>query len=177
MRIFYQNTLTPSGLIFVAIAVLGCAPDGDLVNTTTDLGRPIPPSRAPAQNLPTLAINGGTDGEPQIDTGDNSSDVTGEGVVDSAKPLALLSNVPNPFNPATKLSFAIPEGGGLVTLLIHGVDGRRARQLVASDLPGGEHTVIWHGRDDSGRKLPSGVYFASLRSGGEVRTRKLVMVQ
>jgi len=177
MRISYQYTITRSGLIVVAIAILGCTPEGDLVNTTPDLGRPILPSSDQATNFPSLSINGATNGDPQIDTGDNSSDVNGEDILDSAMPLALLSNVPNPFNPATKLSFAIPEGGGLVTLVIHGVDGRRARQLVASDLPGGEHTVIWHGRDDSGRKLPSGVYFASLRSGGEVRTLKLVMVQ
>ena len=177
MRISYQLTITYSGLIVVAIAVLGCTPEGDLVNTTPDLGRPILPSSDQTPNFPSLAINGATDGEPQIDTGDNSSDVNVEDMLDSAMPLALLSNVPNPFNPVTKLSFAIPDGGGLVTLVIHGVDGRRARQLVASDLPGGKHTVLWHGRDDSGRKLPSGVYFATLRSGGEVRTRKLVMVQ
>ena len=177
MRISYQFTITYSGLIVVAIAVLGCTPEGDLVNTTPDLGRPILPSSDQTPNFPSLAINGATEGEQQIDTGDSSSDVNVEDMLDSAMPLALLSNVPNPFNPATKLSFEIPEGGGLVTLVIHGVDGRRARQLVASDLPGGKHTVLWYGRDDSGRKLPSGVYFASLRSGGEVRTRKLVMVQ
>lgn len=177
MRISYQYCFTHSGLIVVAIAILGCTPEGDLVNTTPDLSRPTPPSRNQSQNFPVLAINGATDGEPQIDSGENSSDVIGEDILDSAMPLALLSSAPNPFNPTTTLSFEIPEGGGLVTLVIHGLDGRRARQLVASDLPGGEHTVIWRGRDDSGRKLPSGVYFASLRSGGEVRTRKLVMVQ
>ena len=177
MRISYQYTITHSGLIVVAIAILGCTPEGDLVNTTPELGRPIPPSSNQAPNFPSLAVTGVTDGEPQIDTGDNSGGVIGEDMLDSALPPALLSSAPNPFNPATTLSFEIPEGGGLVTLVIHGLDGRRARQLVASDLPGGEHTVIWRGRDDSGRKLPSGVYFASLRSGGEVRTRKLVMVQ
>ncbi len=104
-------------------------------------------------------------------------DATGTDTTEDAAPLALLGNTPNPFNPATELSFEVPSGGGEVTLAIYGLDGRRARQLVAAELTAGEHSVTWYGRDDSGRKLPSGVYFASLRSGDEVRVQKLVMVQ
>lgn len=91
--------------------------------------------------------------------------------------LALGQNYPNPFNPATEIRFALPDDGGFVALTITGVDGRHVRRLVSADLPGGEHTVTWRGRDDNGRELPSGVYFVVLRSGGEVRVNKLVMVQ
>lgn len=177
MRISYQYIFTHSSLIVVTIVVVGCAPEGDLVNTTPEPGRPVTPSGNQAPSPPLPALSGAPYQEPPLSPGPDHGDPSGEGTPDMAAPLVLFRNVPNPFNPATRLSFAVPESGGKVTLVIHGVDGRRVRNLVGSDLRGGEYTVTWFGRDDSGRRLPSGVYFASLSSGGEVRTRKLVMVQ
>jgi hypothetical protein len=124
-----------------------------------------------------VVINYAGNGESPSDTSEIAGNENSDTTTDSTTMLGMLCNAPNPFNPATTLSFRISEGGRHVTLVIHCVDGRRARQLVASNLPGGNHAIVWQGCDDSGRKLPSGVYFASLRSGNEVRTRKLVMVQ
>lgn len=91
--------------------------------------------------------------------------------------LALVGNFPNPFNPSTSIRFALPDGGGRVSLDIYRVDGGKVRGLLDGDLPGGLHEVIWRGDDDLGRTLPAGIYFATVRHGGESRTRKIVMVQ
>jgi len=90
--------------------------------------------------------------------------------------LTLHRNVPNPFNPSTKIRFSLPTEGRVI-LDIHGIDGRRVRRLLDTDLPEGLHTLTWQGRDDEGKRLPSGVYFAMLRSASETRIKKMVMVQ
>jgi hypothetical protein len=94
----------------------------------------------------------------------------------SGSPLTLAVT-PNPLNPATTLTFIVPPGGGSVVLTIYGVDGRRACRLVAANLAAGAHAVVWRGRDDTGRTLPSGVYFACLRTRELVQVSKLTIVQ
>ncbi len=90
---------------------------------------------------------------------------------------ALAQNAPNPFNPMTEIRFAVPESAGLVRLEIFDVRGQKVRTLVQAALPSGQHTRIWHGRDDVGGQVASGVYFYRLRGGGFDQTRKMVVVQ
>ncbi len=172
MRISHPYIINCLGLIPLTIVFIGCAPEGDLVKTTPDLHRPASPSD---HQVPVIGNHGGE--SPPAETEDAAGQSQGEVRPDSTLVLAILGNAPNPFNPATELSFAVPEGGRSVSLAIIAMDGRRARQLVVGNLPGGEHKVTWRGRDDAGRKLPSGVYFASWRSGDEIRFRELEMVQ
>ena len=91
-------------------------------------------------------------------------------------PLALHPNVPNPFNPATALSFDLPAEAE-VRLLIFDSSGRAVRELVRGVRPAGTHGVIWDGRRDDGGPAGSGVYFARLAVGSETRTRKLLLLR
>ena len=95
---------------------------------------------------------------------------------ESASPLTLTVS-PNPLNPATTLTMVVPTGGGSVLLTIHSVDGRCACRLVTTEMTAGVHAVVWRGQDDTGRTLPSGVYFACLRVGAMTRVKKLTIVQ
>jgi flagellar hook assembly protein FlgD len=41
----------------------------------------------------------------------------------------------------------------------------------------GEHSIVWNGKDDSGRELGSGIYFFRMLSGKYSSTRKMLMLK
>ncbi len=88
---------------------------------------------------------------------------------------ALTGAWPNPFNPRTTVAFSLSRADH-ARLVIYDLHGRAVRHLVDADLPAGDHTAIWHGCDDTGRRLASGVYFARLQatSGGGMAKVMLV---
>jgi subtilisin family serine protease len=104
-------------------------------------------------------------------------------VVDNATaspdaPLAFrLDNAaPNPFNPATTLRFSLPVAGH-AQLKLYDVQGRLVRTLVDDHRAAGDHQVRWQGRDDRGRQVASGTYYARLIADGQVSVRTLVLVK
>ena len=88
----------------------------------------------------------------------------------------LISAFPNPFNGATQLQFELPVEG-FVALSIFDGQGRAVRQLLASELSAGSHTVVWNTRDDAGVELPSGVYIATLAHQQGQETRKILLLK
>jgi hypothetical protein len=102
---------------------------------------------------------------------------TGAGDVPVAQEPARLERVyPNPFNPATTVSFYLPEAAK-VTLAVYDVGGRRVATLADGRIEAGMHESVWQGRDSAGRSVPSGVYFCRLESSGVVDTRKMVLLK
>ena len=90
--------------------------------------------------------------------------------------LSLSQNVPNPFNPSTKISFALP-ARGTVDLRVFDVRGALVRTLVSGDLEPGIHDYTWEGRTDDGVQVPSGVYFYRLRTASGDITRSMMLVK
>jgi subtilisin family serine protease/subtilisin-like proprotein convertase family protein len=88
----------------------------------------------------------------------------------------LNPNVPNPFNPTTKISFDLAKGGP-VKLGIYDLRGMMVRLLVSETLAAGSHTMGWNGLDDGGRSVSSGVYLYRLESPGGIQERKMVLVR
>jgi hypothetical protein len=114
---------------------------------------------------------------------DSPTDV-GPGDVPAGPPPAaafLAQNAPNPFNPTTKIAYGIPANAGgaavPVRLEIFDAAGHRVRNLVTGVQAPGQHAAIWDGRDDGGRRLPSGIYFSHLRAGTATLTRKMVLMK
>lgn len=91
------------------------------------------------------------------------------------RPLAL-GNHPNPFNPLTKVEFALDQAGP-ATLDVYDMQGRLVRRLVARELAAGPHSVVWDGLDGDGRRVGSGVYLARLAAGGSTAEHKMVMLK
>jgi hypothetical protein len=83
---------------------------------------------------------------------------------------------PNPFSLTGTIRFEIPRSGP-VRLSIFDLAGQRQRLLVDQTLTAGPNAILWDGRDDTGRELPSGVYFARLESAGQHSLAKLVLVR
>jgi len=99
-------------------------------------------------------------------------------VGDQAPPLVfgLDPNWPNPFNPKTTIRFTLAESGP-IDLSIYDISGRRLATLASGAFEAGSHRVDWSGRDGSGRKLASGLYFAVIRSREGLRTRKMLLIK
>jgi len=98
-----------------------------------------------------------------------------------AAPLAagalLAPAYPNPFNPSTTLKFENAAEGELRLIIVDSA-GRRQRELAAGRFAAGQHSVVWDGRDDAGRPLPSGLYLAQLiGEQGLVGRQKLMLVK
>jgi len=99
--------------------------------------------------------------------------------VDGSAPssgLTLGQNFPNPFNPSTRIEYAL-QADGRVTLTIHDLRGRLLRTLVDEVVAAGQRAVTWDGRSDAGEALPSGVYLYRIQGAGEQQTRKLMLTK
>lgn len=90
--------------------------------------------------------------------------------------LVLAPNVPNPFNPKTTIRFAVPKPGP-VRLAVYDVSGREVAELARGQRGAGWATLVWNGRDGSGREVGSGPYLLRLEAGREVVTRKIVLLK
>jgi hypothetical protein len=88
----------------------------------------------------------------------------------------LGQNIPNPFNPTTRLMFSLPRAMR-ARLEILDVRGRRVRLLFDKRYPAGDHEAIWNGQDDRDQPVASGVYVYRLSSEGGAVTRKLTLIR
>ena len=84
---------------------------------------------------------------------------------------------PNPFNPVTTIPYFVPSPGGVVTLDIYDVQGRRVTQLVNNHQEPGAHTVDWHGKNSQGHGVSSGTYFIRMTAPGYQQTQKLLLLK
>jgi len=89
---------------------------------------------------------------------------------------ALRQNVPNPFNPATRISFTIPEACH-ARLAIYDVSGREVKALVNRLLRADHYQVVWDGTNNRGARVASGIYFYRLEAGRYAATRKMVLLR
>jgi hypothetical protein len=89
--------------------------------------------------------------------------------------LVLEQNYPNPFNPITRIAFALREPAE-VALEIVDLRGRRV-MTSRQEYPAGRHEFVWHGTDQAGRAVSSGVYLYTVRAGDATSTRKMLMTR
>jgi hypothetical protein len=83
-----------------------------------------------------------------------------------------LHSAPNPFNPRTVISFDAPEPAR-ARLTVYSAEGKAIRRLLDEQIAAGVRTVIWDGRDETGRASASGVYLLRLDLAG-LRAAKTV---
>lgn len=83
---------------------------------------------------------------------------------------------PNPFMATTNISYGIANPGE-ITLKIYDLTGRLVKTLVNTNQKPGTYTVKWHGTDDNGKLLPSGIYFYRLETNSFTNTKKIILVR
>jgi hypothetical protein len=84
---------------------------------------------------------------------------------------ALAQNFPNPFNPTTEIRFDLVEKK-MVTLKVYDAVGREVATLVSSERPAGVNLVTF----DAAR-LPSGLYFYTVKAGEFSATKKMLLIK
>ena len=95
----------------------------------------------------------------------------------------LYQNFPNPFNPSTTIMFDVPWQSRL-TIAVYNLLGQQVVTLVNEEKSAGRYSLMWHGRNNDGAPVATGVYFYRIQAeslGGQkqtfVQTRKLVLVK
>ena len=89
---------------------------------------------------------------------------------------SLDGNYPNPFNPTTTIKFGLHEDQK-VAISVYNVKGEKVRTLVNGELEAGYHSILWNGKDDSGKTAASGVYFYKMKAGKYIKTQKMLMMK
>lgn len=85
----------------------------------------------------------------------------------------LLTNYPNPFFETTTIPFDLAKAGH-VTVAVFDVMGRKVCELLSEDATSGRKSIVWDGRDGSGRPVSSGAYLVRLEAGERVMFRQVV---
>ncbi len=94
-----------------------------------------------------------------------------EVVIGTPEVFELNQNMPNPFNPSTAISFALPVTGE-VTLKVYDALGVEVSTLINGVLEAG-----WHETTFDASSLPSGIYYYTLTANGTVETKKMVLLK
>ena len=88
----------------------------------------------------------------------------------------LAQNHPNPFNSGTTISYTLAEPGA-VCLAVYNRLGQRVRLLQDGIQQAGEGKAYWDGRDDYGKQVAAGVFYARLEFGSQRRNCKMVLLR
>ena len=94
-----------------------------------------------------------------------------EPIGDIPTTFALAQNFPNPFNPATKITFTL-EKAGLTTLTVYNILGQKVATVLAKDMTAGTHEVTF-----DASSLSSGMYFYKLESGARSDVKKMMLLK
>ena len=130
-----------------------------------------------ADTMDVIVVHCDYDGDGTIDY-----DVSPAGTTDSDEPQMpkpssmTLTNVPNPFNPSTRIMYELPHDGS-VSVVIYDVAGRNVATLLGENQDAGKYEVTWDGRDSGGASASSGVYFVKLTLANDSVTRKIVLLR
>jgi len=150
--------------------------DGDPAETLLNGGRLIDPAQtswvdADVEPATTYWYKFGVVGEDGVEHRSQAERVTTR-----AWSMSLEQNVPNPFNPATSISFIVPEPSR-TELVVYDVTGAMVRRLVGGVSPAGRHSVNWDGTNNVGEQVSSGTYFYRLTVGKRSTTRKMLLLK
>ncbi|MCH7574689.1 MAG: VCBS repeat-containing protein [Candidatus Marinimicrobia bacterium] len=89
---------------------------------------------------------------------------------------ALHHNFPNPFNPRTTIRYEVPEITDTY-LVIFNLLGQQVLSRKQIGIAPGYYDFIWAGRDEQGRSVASGVYFARFMTPNYSKTIKMVLLK
>lgn len=90
--------------------------------------------------------------------------------------LTLLGNYPNPFNPSTTISFALPQTE-MISVIIYNTKGQEIKVLASRNFSAGIHQLEWNGFDENNKQATSGMYFYKIQSPKETLLGKMLLLK
>jgi hypothetical protein len=128
-----------------------------------------------APSAGTYTVNAGYK-NPSRDWGTTSAvvNVTGvdENLIDlSPNSFKLYANYPNPFNPSTKIRYAIPVAAFTV-LKVYSITGKEVATLINEEKTPGVYEVNFNAAN-----LSSGIYFYKLQAGSFTDVKEMVLMK
>ncbi len=91
-----------------------------------------------------------------------------------------LSLYPNPFSDKINIRYSIAQSAKGIELKIYDATGRLVRSIPIINLCNPNKSVVsvcWDGKDDSGHKVSSGIYFVTLETEDFRDTKKVIVVE
>ena len=97
------------------------------------------------------------------------------------KAFRLLQNYPNPFNPETWIPYELKAAAN-VQISVYDSSGRRVRTLsigfkAADFYTARSEAAYWDGRNETGERVASGLYFYHLQAGSFSGMRKMLILK
>ena len=83
---------------------------------------------------------------------------------------------PNPFNPATNISYELPKNE-FVSINIYNLMGRHIKSLINMNQNPGYKTVEWNATNDSNQPVSAGMYIYTIQAGSFMDTKKMVLLK
>ncbi len=130
----------------------------------------------PALNYSFYIIAEYNNGESSASNEIHIAPVSGENPDVPVLDYRLEQNIPNPFNPITKINYALKDNAH-VLLEVFNIKGQKIKTLVNSLKSSGNHTTIWNGTDDQSMSVSSGIYYYKMKTGENVRLRKMLLMK
>jgi hypothetical protein len=85
---------------------------------------------------------------------------------------------PNPFSKLIKISFGRGQSAESIELKIYNASGRLVKDFnLKSQISNMHSAVSWSGIDNTGQKLPNGVYFVRFKAGDYEKTEKAILLK
>ncbi len=89
---------------------------------------------------------------------------------------SIDQNNPNPFNPTTSISFALPTAAK-TKIEVFNILGQKVRTLVDEYLTAGNKRVEWDGTDERGSAVASGIYLYKMTANDFTETKKMLLMK
>jgi hypothetical protein len=109
------------------------------------------------------------------------SQIWGEISGEEPQDFVVMQNYPNPFNPETWIPYQLSEQAD-VYITIYNITGNVVRRLELGNKEPGYYigrskAAYWDGRDDSGNRVSSGVYFYQLKANRDISVGKMTILK
>tara|TARA_B100001013_G_C24599427_1_gene438143 strand:- start:115 stop:1344 length:1230 start_codon:yes stop_codon:yes gene_type:complete len=107
---------------------------------------------------------------------------TDRGVLSAGAPAALPKKIvlsqayPNPFNPATTISYRLLDANH-VRVDIYDMVGNKVCTLVNQRQDAGTRSILWNAINDRGQPVAAGVYLYTVQAGGDWISKKMVLLK